>query len=133
MRLLSRLVIVLPLLLAPVIHAKQNWQHVQEIEEEIPVAQPPNEKPQIIIQSVANIISHVGSIVGDPHNKQTIGQNVTGILAHIVNIALVAGKRTYKNQQELLTALCDELHLDEETRVIIQQKLEEIQAKHQHI
>lgn len=101
----------------------------QEVTQENNTPPVPNPKPQIIIQSVANILSHVGAIVADPHSRPNIGQNATGILANIVNIAMVAGKRACKNQLEFLTIMCDELHLDQETRHIIQQKLEEIQRE----
>lgn len=112
------------------IHTEQRCnENAQEIVVDIPLQSRPNEKPQIIIGSVANILAHVGRIVGNPHDKPNLGENVTGILANIINIALAAGKKDYKHRQELLSSIFDELHLDQEIREIIKLKVEEIQEE----
>jgi hypothetical protein len=82
-----------------------------------------------ILGGVGNILTLAGAIVSNPHSRPNIAQCATGILANIINIALVAGKRAYKNRAELLSFMFDELHLDQEMRAIIEQKLEELEQK----
>lgn len=88
--------------------------------------QAPNLKPQVIIHSVANILAQIGSIIGNPHNKPNVGQNVAGILGNIVNIALIASHRGLKTEREIMDYLINELHLDQEIRRIIEHEAEEI-------
>lgn len=109
--------------------AKDATQEVDEIVRQ----EPQNSRPQYIIHSVANILAHVGSIVGDPHNKPNVGQNVGGILGNIVNIAIAAAHRDCKTKDELLAYLRDlsiylskEFDLDKEIARIIKEESEEI-------
>lgn len=119
------------LLLATITHANQICIEVQLQEpiQEIAPKPRPHEKAAAIIGSVAGILNGVGTIVDNPRDKQNIGQGVTGILAHIINIALMAGKRDCKSRQELLDLIFDELHLDQEMRETLKRKVEEIQQK----
>jgi hypothetical protein len=119
------------LLIATTTHADQIYVDAQWQEpiQEIAPKPRPNEKAAAIIGSVAGILNGVGTIVDNPRDKQNISQGVTGILAHIINIALMAGKRDCKSRQELFDLIFDELHLDQEMREIIKLKVEKIQSK----
>lgn len=97
--------------------------------DEIALEQAHNPKPQIILNGIANIVAHIGSIVGNPHNRPNVGHNVTGILGNIISIALAASQRGYKTEDELWIYLIDELHLDQELRRIIEHEAEEIDRK----
>jgi hypothetical protein len=129
MKLRSRL--ALTLLIAPICHARQIPAHVQEIVptieiEIIPEPQPENPKQQAIILGAANILANAAAIAGSPHDRQNVGQAVTGILANIINIALISGKRDHRSRAELFNIICDELHLDDTMREIVKQKIEEL-------
>jgi hypothetical protein len=124
--------LTLALLITHFCQAREMPAYVQEIVPEIEIEiidncpQQNNPKPQIIIQGVANILANVGAIVSAPRNKQKVSNGVTGILANIINIALVSGKRDHRSGIELFNIICDELNLDEPTREIVKQKIEEI-------
>jgi len=123
---MKRLPILLltPLLLLSVIaYATHRGDDATHEVEEIVLENP---KPQIIIHSVANILAQIGSIIGNPHNKPNVGQNVAGILGNIVNIALIASKRGFTTEQEIMDYLVNELHLDQEIRRIIEHEAEEV-------
>jgi len=121
--------LLMPFLLLPVMaHAECQPVTIEVIQEMLPYPpHPQNEKASAIIGSVGNILNHVSGIVSDP-SRPNIVHNTTGILAHIINIALAA-KHNHKSQQELFIYICDELHLDHEMREILKLKIEEIQRE----
>jgi len=125
MKRLSILLLTPLLIIATATHAEDDGNDAtREVEEIAQEAQ--NAKPQVILHSIANIVAHIGSIVGNPHNKPNVGQNVTGILGNIVNIALAASHRGLKTEEEFMAYFIDELHLDQELRAIIEQEAQEI-------
>ena len=91
---------------------------------------PLNPKPQEIGNGIANIVTHISAIVGNPHNRPNVVQNTIGILGNIVNIALVAANRGYKTKQQIMDYLIEELHLDQELRCIAECEEEKIHADH---
>ena len=129
MKLFSRLMLIS--LISSVCYAKQNWSpHIEEIIPDVKIEitqdQESDPKPQIIIQSVANILANVSAIAAAPRDKQNLGQGITGILANVINIALISGKHNHRSKLDLFNMICDELHLDEKTRELIKQKIEEL-------
>ena len=123
--------LALALLIAPICHARKIPAHVQEIVPTIEIEivsepQPENPKQQAIILGAANILASAAAIAASPRDRQNVGQAVTGILANIINIALVSGKRDHRSRSELFNIICDELHLDDEMKEIIKQKIEEL-------
>lgn len=129
MKLFPYLTVVL--LIAPICHARKIPAHVQEIVptieiEIVPEPQPENPKQQAIILGAANILANAAAIAGSPRDRQNVGQAVTGILANIINIALISGKRDHRSRTELFNVICDELNLDDAIREIIKLKIEEI-------
>lgn len=124
--------ITLTLFIASICQARQIPAYVQEIIPDIEVeiindhTQEGNPKHQTIVQGAANILANVAAIMNQPRNKENVRERVTGILANIINIALVSGKRDHRSRSEFFTIICDELHLDDEMRDILKQKIEEL-------
>jgi hypothetical protein len=124
--------LTLALLIAPICHARQIPAHIQEIIPTVEIeiiddhSQSTNQKPPVILQSVANVLANVAAIVNAPRDKDNVRQGVTGILANIINIALVSGKRDHRSHSELFNIICDELNLDDAMKEIIKQKIEEL-------
>lgn len=124
--------IILTVLITSICQARQIPAHVQEIIPDIEVqiiddhTQEGNPKHQTIIQGTANILANVAAIMNQPRNKENVRERVTGILANIINIALVSGKRDHRSHSELFTTICNELNLDDEMRDILKQKIEEL-------
>lgn len=115
--------LVIPLLFNVAALHSETWNEDVSLEiEQIALDEPPNAKPQAILHSIANIVAHIGSIIGNPRNKQNVGHGVTGILGNIVNIALVASHRGLRTEPELLDFLVNELHLDQELKRMITQE-----------
>lgn len=125
-------ILSLTLLIAPLCHCRPIPAHVQEIIPEIEIdlapseEQNPNPKQQIILQGVANILAGVQGIVSEPRNKNNVRERVTGILANIINIALISRKNDHRSQDKLFTIICDELDLDNSMREMIRLKINEL-------
>lgn len=125
-------ILSLTLLIAPLCYGRPIPAHVKEIIPEIEIDFAPSEeqnqnaKQQIILQGITNILAGVKGIVSEPRNKNNVRDRVTGILANIINIALIARKNDHRSRLEIFTIICDELDLDDATREIIKLKIEKL-------
>jgi hypothetical protein len=61
---------------------------------------PLKEDEQVVITNFADIVNSFFNIVRDPRNPHNVATNMTNVLANIVNIALLATKRSVAIHEE---------------------------------
>lgn len=84
---------------------------------------------QVVLANFANILTHFGKIVSDPHNKENVQQQICNIAASVATVAAetVKSGKISQNPEDIYKFLMS-LNLESQLQEVIATKMHEIKS-----